>query len=84
VQSAIKQAAERAHAMFVNELPEQFETAVGVGGEKLSGGQVCRPFCVLGLLIMRSQRQRIAIARAIVREEQTRILLLDEVWPSLA
>jgi ABC-type multidrug transport system fused ATPase/permease subunit len=29
---------------------------------------------------MSFQRQRIAIARAIVREEQTRILLLDEVW----
>jgi hypothetical protein len=34
--------------MFVNELPAQFETVVGVGGEKLSGGQVCRafPLCV--------------------------------------
>jgi ABC-type bacteriocin/lantibiotic exporter with double-glycine peptidase domain len=26
--------------MFVEELPEKFETQVGVGGEKLSGGQV--------------------------------------------
>jgi ABC-type multidrug transport system fused ATPase/permease subunit len=84
VQSTIKQAAERAHAKFISELPNQFETRVGVGGEKLSGGQVSRPLPVLVLLIMRSQRQRIAIARAIVREEQTRILLLDEVWFLLA
>jgi ABC-type multidrug transport system fused ATPase/permease subunit len=78
-QSAIKQAAERANAVFVNELPDQFETLVGVGGEKLSGGQVCSDGIYAASVDNGSQRQRIAIARAIVREEQTRILLLDEV-----
>jgi ABC-type multidrug transport system fused ATPase/permease subunit len=41
LQNAIAEAAKRAGAMFVEALPEKFETRVGQGGEKLSGGQVC-------------------------------------------
>ena len=51
----IQQAASIAHAdVFINDLPEGYDTPIGDRGTRLSGGQ----------------RQRLAIARALVREPQ--------------
>ncbi len=65
-QSSIKKAAQVAHAdTFIEGFPKKYETVVGERGVKLSVGQ----------------KQRIAIARAILRDPK--ILILDEPTSAL-
>jgi subfamily B ATP-binding cassette protein MsbA len=62
----IEQAAMKAHALeFIEELPDGMNTLVGENGVRLSAGQ----------------RQRIAIARALIKD--TPILILDEATSAL-
>ena len=63
---AIKHAAEKAHATeFIDKLPQGMDTLIGENGIRLSAGQ----------------RQRIAIARALIKD--TPILILDEATSAL-
>ena len=62
----IHTAAEKAHALeFIEKLPQQFDTLIGENGVRLSAGQ----------------RQRIAIARALIKDAP--ILILDEATSAL-
>ena len=62
----IRAAAEKAHALeFIEKLPLQFDTLIGENGVRLSAGQ----------------RQRIAIARALIKNAP--ILILDEATSAL-
>jgi subfamily B ATP-binding cassette protein MsbA len=62
----IQDAAEKAHALeFIEKLPDGFNTLIGENGVRLSAGQ----------------RQRIAIARALIKDAP--ILILDEATSAL-
>ena len=63
---AVKRAAEAAYAHdFIMEMPNDYDTVVGEGGVKISGGQ----------------KQRLTIARAIMKNPQ--LLILDEATSAL-
>jgi subfamily B ATP-binding cassette protein MsbA len=65
-EEAIHDAAEKAHALeFIEKLPQGFNTMIGENGVRLSAGQ----------------RQRIAIARALIKDAP--ILILDEATSAL-
>lgn len=74
IESAAKQA--NIHH-FILSLPEGYQTRLGSKGSQLSGGQKYFP----STFLLNLTRQRIAIARALVREPA--ILLLDEATSAL-
>ena len=57
-ENEIRQAAEDARASFIQELPEQYDTVLGEGGLRLSGGE----------------KQRIALAQAFLRDAPVLVL----------
>lgn len=64
--AAVTEAARQAYAYeFIQDLPQQFDTLVGENGVKISGGQ----------------KQRLAIARALMKDAP--ILILDEATSAL-
>ncbi len=74
----VREAAKAANAHnFICEFPDQYETEVGEKGTQLSGGMKSFIICV----IFAGQKQRIAIARAIIKNPA--VLLLDEATSAL-
>ncbi len=82
-QSSIIQAAKEANAhVFITELANGYQTKCGQRGGHLSGQIYLKWFLLFWLLMsIGGQKQRVSIARAIVRKPT--ILLLDEATSAL-